>query len=273
MNHDQPTSTQAPRPEAAPQCSAEDQFITVLVIDSRPWSREAHVQALNAAGRDLRVHGFESAAAAAASGIEGTAMVVMLNLDGMALSDDRVAEICEEARAQLPRLPKVIVSDSLEVAAIIHLISGEMRGFIPLTLELPQAVDALRFVAAGGIFIPAEAVLGDLEPSLRDEPLRTLPLGQPSTRSPVDPLDVMRAAPLYRETPAAGTGVPWKDFTERERAVLADLRSGKSNKVIARNLNISEATVKVHVRHIMRKLGVANRTQVALRLKALEQGC
>jgi hypothetical protein len=42
------------------------------------------------------------------------------------------------------------------------------------------------------------------------------------------------------------------------------LRYGKSNKHIARELHMQEATVKVHVRQIMRKLGVANRTQVAL---------
>jgi DNA-binding NarL/FixJ family response regulator len=46
--------------------------------------------------------------------------------------------------------------------------------------------------------------------------------------------------------------------------VLEHLRRGDSNKLIARELNIREGTVKVHVRQIMRKLGVANRTQVAI---------
>lgn len=46
--------------------------------------------------------------------------------------------------------------------------------------------------------------------------------------------------------------------------MLVVLRQGKSNKHIARELNMCEATVKVHVRHIMRKLSVANRTEVAL---------
>jgi hypothetical protein len=42
------------------------------------------------------------------------------------------------------------------------------------------------------------------------------------------------------------------------------LQNGKSNKVIARELGLSEATVKVHIKNVMRKLGVANRTEAAI---------
>lgn len=50
----------------------------------------------------------------------------------------------------------------------------------------------------------------------------------------------------------------------REREILSSLAEGNSNKVIARKHNITEATVKVHVRHILRKLNFSNRTQAAL---------
>ena len=53
-------------------------------------------------------------------------------------------------------------------------------------------------------------------------------------------------------------------LTQRQVEVLALLRLGRSNKDIGRDLAISAATVKVHMSHIMRKLGVANRTQAAL---------
>ena len=46
--------------------------------------------------------------------------------------------------------------------------------------------------------------------------------------------------------------------------MISRLRNGKSNKLIARELTITEGTVKLHVRRIMKKLGVENRTQVAL---------
>ena len=54
------------------------------------------------------------------------------------------------------------------------------------------------------------------------------------------------------------------NLTERQTSVLERLSHGDSNKAIARLLGIREGTVKVHVRQIMRKLGVVNRTQVAI---------
>jgi DNA-binding CsgD family transcriptional regulator len=54
------------------------------------------------------------------------------------------------------------------------------------------------------------------------------------------------------------------NLTERQKSVLERLGRGDSNKAIARLLGIREGTVKVHVRQIMRKLGVVNRTQVAI---------
>jgi DNA-binding NarL/FixJ family response regulator len=53
-------------------------------------------------------------------------------------------------------------------------------------------------------------------------------------------------------------------MTDRQRAVLLCLCQGDPNKVIGRKLGMTETTVKVHVREIMRKLGVVNRTQVAI---------
>jgi DNA-binding CsgD family transcriptional regulator len=57
---------------------------------------------------------------------------------------------------------------------------------------------------------------------------------------------------------------PAPEFTERQYAVLTCLCLGDPNKVIGRKLGMTETTVKVHVREIMRKLGVCNRTQVAI---------
>ena len=63
---------------------------------------------------------------------------------------------------------------------------------------------------------------------------------------------------------AADTGTANINLTERQKSVLERLGRGDSNKAIARVLGIREGTVKVHVRQIMRKLGVTNRTQVAI---------
>jgi DNA-binding NarL/FixJ family response regulator len=77
---------------------------------------------------------------------------------------------------------------------------------------------------------------------------------------------------------AGGTYIPVKYFidlyaravatiniTERELTVLRAIQFGKANKVIAKELNLSVSTVKVHVRHVMTKLQARNRTELAVR--------
>ncbi len=53
-------------------------------------------------------------------------------------------------------------------------------------------------------------------------------------------------------------------LTERQREVLRLLLEGQSNKEIARALGVLEGTIKVHLRTVMQRLGVRNRTQLAL---------
>jgi len=55
-----------------------------------------------------------------------------------------------------------------------------------------------------------------------------------------------------------------EELTEREREILAHISRCESNKVIARKLDIAEATVKVHVKHILKKLGLKSRTEAAV---------
>jgi two-component system nitrate/nitrite response regulator NarL len=79
-------------------------------------------------------------------------------------------------------------------------------------------------------------------------------------------------APVSAELGAqegAGTGLEWSDprlrkLSTRESQILHCLTDGAPNKVIARKLDVAEATVKVHVKAILRKIGATNRTQAAL---------
>ena len=57
---------------------------------------------------------------------------------------------------------------------------------------------------------------------------------------------------------------PWRELTRRQRDVLALISEGKSNKLIAEALTMTESTVKAHVKQIIKRLHVANRTQAAL---------
>lgn len=63
---------------------------------------------------------------------------------------------------------------------------------------------------------------------------------------------------------------PFSSLTPREHEILCHLSEGQSNKVIARHLNISDGTVKLHVKAILRKLGVHSRVEAAV--MAVEKG-
>ncbi len=83
-----------------------------------------------------------------------------------------------------------------------------------------------------------------------------------------DSLNGLLAQALREETVAAGRSL--SGLTERERAILACLAGGMSNKLIARELNITEGTVKVHVKNLLKKLNFRSRVEAAV--WAVEQG-
>lgn len=135
--------------------------------------------------------------------------------------------------------PLVVLSDAEEAqhpkTVRITLKSGA-RGFIPTrTTGLQMAAAAIRFVRAGGTFAPLNLLL-----SSRSEAGPALP-------------DVARKHRL----------------TSRQMAVLSHLQQGKANKIIAHELSMSESTVKVHVRNIMRKMGATNRTQAVYKAQKM----
>jgi LuxR family transcriptional regulator, regulator of acetate metabolism len=83
------------------------------------------------------------------------------------------------------------------------------------------------------------------------------------------------AAPELAAVPAGPVSVtsgPLTLLTSREHEVLGLLAEGAANATIAVRLVISEATVKSHVRHILRKLRAANRTEAVIRYQTLMAG-
>ena len=82
-------------------------------------------------------------------------------------------------------------------------------------------------------------------------------------------LMALQHRPPQSENPA--NGQVRSLFTPRQAGVVEALRQGKPNKIIAYELTMCESTVKVHIRHIMRKLNARNRTQVAFMLTNMEK--
>ena len=79
--------------------------------------------------------------------------------------------------------------------------------------------------------------------------------------------DTAPGQPASRMLPTAGAlsaDDPIHQLSPREREILALIAKGDSNKHIARTLDIAETTVKIHVQHILRKLGLTNRVHAAV---------
>jgi DNA-binding NarL/FixJ family response regulator len=132
----------------------------------------------------------------------------------------------------LPGIPVIVLADKNDPELARTAICYGAKGYIPFTMEFGIAVEAVRFVLAGGTYAPVDYMAWP--------------------RVPAVPLSA-----------AAGA------VTSRELAVGRAIQQGKSNKVIAYDMNMCESTVKVHVRNIMKKLKAKNRTDVAMRLSAL----
>jgi DNA-binding NarL/FixJ family response regulator len=123
------------------------------------------------------------------------------------------------------KIPVVIVSNIDDLDHIVRVLKSGARGYIPTSLPFNVAVEAVRLVKAGGTFVPASSFVHNRD----EQQLRTNGL-----------------------------------LTEQQMKVVEEIRQGKANKQIAYELNMSEHTVKVHLRHIMRKLNAKNRTEVAV---------
>ena len=72
------------------------------------------------------------------------------------------------------------------------------------------------------------------------------------------------AAPPAEPAEAAAPASPIEQLSPRERDILRGIARGASNKEIARELGIAETTVKIHVQHVLRKLGFSSRVQAAV---------
>lgn len=151
--------------------------------------------------------------------------LVDLNMPGM----DGFSGIEALKRAN-PGLHLVVVSASEEPRDVRRALDSGAHGYIAKSSSSAAMLEGIRAVLSGETY---------LSPNLQDGIAATQPAVQDGEQ--------------IKQT-----------LTPRQRDVLAMLRQGKSNKEIARDLDLAEITVKLHVTAILRALGVENRTQAAI---------
>ena len=167
----------------------------------------------------------------------GSEPILILLCDGR--SPNEHLGTLERLKAQCPSAWVVILADHVEPDAVVRLYEVGLNGLGSPAMAGSSLIKALELVVAGETFVPAAVGLALLE--------------QHSRRSMPDALAV----------PTAGSGLAGR-LSDREARILRCLMQGDSNKVIARRLGVAEATVKVHIKSILRKVQAGNRTQAAM---------
>ena len=165
---------------------------------------------------------------------DASAAIVILSW--MEAANEASANVLQSLSELVPNVPVVVLAQKNDVDLARTAIRHGAKGYIPCTLGFDIAVEAVRFILAGGTYVPMDCVLA------------TGP--------------GVQASPAPR--PSGGA-------TAREVAVIRALQQGKSNKVIAYELNMSESTVKAHVRNLMTKMKAKNRTDLAMTAQTVLQ--
>jgi DNA-binding NarL/FixJ family response regulator len=160
-----------------------------------------------------------------------TLAVVDLRMPGMA-----GASTLMDLRERFPAVRFVVMSGSEERQDVLDVLAAGAFGYIPKSLDTTDMTAAFRQVLGGGVYAP----------------------------------NFLAATPTRIAEPRGDGDIALSaDLTPRQRDVLRLLARGQSNKEIARALDISEGTVKIHLAAIFRLLDVRNRTEAVLKASQL----
>lgn len=198
----------------------------ILVVDDHPLVVTALAQLLPTLARPVSVYAATDRDSAYAM-LAAHPDCALLLLD-LALPGTKGLELLAAMRRDFPRLPIAVLSATHDRATVDAAFAAGARGYIAKTASGGQLVDAVGRMLDG----------------------RSCP--RPG---------LARASPA----PTPGEGVPL-GLTQRQSQVLRLLVQGKPNKLICRDLGLSEGTVKVHVSAILRALNVHSRAQAIVEL-------
>ena len=220
---------------------------TVLIVDPLPLRNFGLVALLDRLRRDTKCRLASLTPDDAERWIEhANCSMIIYNVGGASVADHKHLKWIKRLRARAAEAPLLILSDNDSREEILSALSIGAQGFLYAGTNAQLALQALSFIFKGGSYFPAAV-----------QPRRRGKCGSSPAACILDEGDG-----VVEE--AVDAGLTNINLTERQTSVLERLSHGDSNKAIARLLGIREGTVKVHVRQIMRKLGVINRTQVAI---------
>jgi two-component system nitrate/nitrite response regulator NarL len=154
----------------------------------------------------------------------------------------RVLEVIKQAREHFPQARTVALADQFDLSFVRSGHEAGVNGFCSAASASDVLIKSLELVMLGETVLPFEV-------------LRSLVGGASQNRE--RPLQSSTAQTSLSDLTAC-------KLSTREMEILDCLRDGAPNKVIARKLDITEATIKAHIKAILRKIGASNRTQAAM---------
>jgi DNA-binding NarL/FixJ family response regulator len=200
----------------------------ILVIDDHPLIQLALQRVLEELDAALELLQAHDAPAAR-SALAAAPDIDLILLD-LTLPGYDGFDLLGELRRNWPGIPVLVLSATHDRATIEAALDMGAMGFIPKTANARLLIDALHLVLSGGVYVPTDCSgAGGFRPR---------PMAKPAELG----------------------------LTMRQADVLKLLVQGKPNKLICRDLHLSEGTVKVHVSAILRALNVHTRTQVVIEL-------
>jgi DNA-binding NarL/FixJ family response regulator len=221
-----------------PAVEVRDPLMNVLIVDDHPLirsgvkamlvhhDRHAVVREARKLGEALGMLGEEN----------GAPDLILLDLN---LPDCSGLPTLTAIREAAQRTPVVVLSADDSQGTILGSLDRGALGFIPKTMDPDLIWSALGIVLAGGIYLPRETLVegGCVRPG---------------------------GCSVGASSSATGGRLSEIGLTDRQIDALRMLVQGYPNKVIARELGITEATVKAHVSAVLRAMKVTSRTQVVI---------
>jgi two-component system nitrate/nitrite response regulator NarL len=172
-----------------------------------------------------------------ASKIKPDVILLDINMPGM-----NGLETLKQLRQQKIESPVLMLTMSREEGDLRAALQNGAQGYLLKDMEPEELIPALEAVASGDNIVAKELV-GSLTRIVQSKD---------------------------SDEPDKSEESPFSDLTPRELEILGHIAEGQSNKAIARDLDISDGTVKLHVKSILRKLGMHSRVEAAV--KAVEYG-
>jgi two-component system nitrate/nitrite response regulator NarL len=154
----------------------------------------------------------------------------------------RTIEIAREIKGKNSSARIAMIADHFDLSFVQAGVSAGVDGFCMAGSGRDVLIKSLELIMLGERIVPGVLLRSMLQQA--SMPAEAAHASMPTNQTPPDPR-------VHKLSP-------------RETVILQSLMGGDPNKVIARKLDITEATIKVHVKAILRKIGAANRTQAAM---------